>query len=253
MRSCHIAGRFRFRGVFCEESGRHSRLHCIFAGAGCEWTATTRADVFEPVSRADVRRIILSSPTKSSSLDPIPTFLLKDVIDDLLPYITKLINASLQHGHLPAAQKKAIVTPLLKKPDINTVDMVNYRAVSNLSFLSTTVERVVADQLNRYLASSGLMPPLQSAYRACHSTETALLRVMSDVFAAANQQRVTLLGLLDLSAAFDCVDHNILLLHLQRVFGLSGQVLTWLRSFLTDRTQCVAYAGVISLVVELLW
>jgi len=76
---------------------------------------------------------------------------------------------------------------------------------------------------------------------------------MSDVFAAADQQRVTLLGLLDLSTAFDCVDHNILLLRLERVFGLSGQMLTWLRSFLTDRTQCVAYAGVISLVVELLW
>jgi len=68
---------------------------------------------------------------------------------------------------------------------------------------------------------------------------------MSDVFAAADQQRVTLLGLLDLSAAFDCVDHNILLLRLERVFVLSGQVLTWLRSFLTDRSQGVAYAGVI--------
>ena len=99
--------------------------------------------------------------------------------------------------------------------------MANYRSVSNLSFLSKTVERVVADQLNRYLASGGFMPPLQSAYRACHSTETAL-RVMSDVFAAADQQRVTLLGLLDLSAAFDCVDHNILLVCLERVFGLSG-------------------------------
>jgi len=76
---------------------------------------------------------------------------------------------------------------------------------------------------------------------------------MSDVFAAADQQRVTLLGLLDLSAAFDCVDHNILLLRLERVIGLSGQVLTWLRSFLANRTRCVAYAGVISLVVELLW
>jgi len=63
-----------------------------------------------------------------------------------------------------------------------------------------------------------LMPPLQvqSAYRAYHSTETALLRVMSDVFAAADQQRVTLFGLLDLSAAFDCVDHNTLLLHASR-------------------------------------
>ena len=145
------------------------------------------------------------------------------------------------------------MTPLLKKPGMDAADMANYRPVSNLSFLSKTVERVVADQLNRYLASSGLMLPLQSAYRACHSTKAALLRVMSDEFAAADQQRVTLLGLLDLRAAFDCVDHNILLLRLERVFGLSGQVLTWLRSFLTDRTQCVAYAGIISLVVELLW
>ena len=76
---------------------------------------------------------------------------------------------------------------------------------------------------------------------------------MSDVFAAADQQHVMVLGMLNLSAAFDCFDHNILLLRLERVFGVSGQVLTWLRSFLTDRTQCVAYAGVISLVVELLW
>ena len=100
--------------------------------------------------------------------------------------------------------------------------MANYRSVSNLSFLSKTVERVVADQLNRYLASGGFMPPLQPAYQACHSTETALLRVMCDVFAAADQQRVMLLGLLDPSAAFDCVDHNILLVCLERVFGLSG-------------------------------
>ena len=63
------------------------------------------------------------------------------------------------------------------------------------------------------------------------------LRVISNIFATANPQRVTLLGLLDLSAAFDCVDHNILLLRLERVFGLSGQVLTWLWSFLTDRTM----------------
>ena len=91
--------------------------------------------------------------------------------------------------------------------------MASYRPVSKLSFLSKTIERIVAKQLNDYLVSASLLPPLQSAYRRYHSTETALLRVMSDVFAAIDQQCVTLLGLLDLSAAFDCVDHEICLLY----------------------------------------
>ena len=216
-------------------------------------SATTSMSVFQPVTEADVRRVIMKSPSKSSSLDPIPTYLLKEVVDSLLPYITALVNASLQQGRLPTSQKHAIVTPRLKKPGADTADMANYRPVSNLSFLSKTVERVVAEQLNSYLMVNGLMPPLQSAFRRHHSTETALLRVMADVFAAADQQRVTLLALLDLSAAFDCVDHDILLMRLQRSFGLSGCVIDWIRSFLADRTQRVAYAGGCSRLVCLLW
>ena len=92
--------------------------------------------------------------------------------------------------HRRSQQKKqAIVTPLLKKAGLDAADMANYRPVSNLTFLSKTVERVVAKQLNRYLVANGLLPRLQSACRRGHSTETALLRVMSDVFAAADQKR----------------------------------------------------------------
>jgi len=105
-------------------------------------------DVFQPVSEADIRRVIMASPSKSSSLDPIPTFLLREVIDVLLPFITALINASLSRGRLPVSQKQAIVTPLLKKACLDAADMANYRPVSNLTFLSKTVERVVAKQLN---------------------------------------------------------------------------------------------------------
>ena len=126
-------------------------------------SATTSMSVFQPVTEADVRRVIMKSPSKSSSLDPIPTYLLKEVVDSLLPYITALVNASLQQGHLPTSQKHAIVTPLLKKPGADTADMANYRPVSNLSFLSKTVERVIAEQLNKYLTDNGLMPSLQSA------------------------------------------------------------------------------------------
>ena len=75
----------------------------------------------------------------------------------------------------------------------------------------------------------------------------------SDIFNPADQQRVTLLALLDLSAAFDCVDHHILLQRLEGTVGLSGRVTDWIRSFLTDRTQRAVYDGRCSLLVHLLW
>ena len=91
-----------------------------------------------------------------------------------------------------------------------------------------------------------MLPHRQSAYRRHHSTETALLRVLSDIYAAADKQEVTLLGLLDLSAAFDCVDHDILLRHLRQSFGIGGTAMAWIESFLRGRTQQMAYAGSLS-------
>ena len=82
--------------------------------------------------------------------------------------------------------------------------MANFRPVSNLSFMSKVVKKAVSTQLNEYLMDQGLLPRHQAAYRKYHSTETAMLRVMSDALMAADQRRVTLIGLLDLSAAFDC-------------------------------------------------
>ena len=83
--------------------------------------------------------------------------------------------------------------------------------MSNLTFMSKIVERAAASQLNAYLSTNGLLPRHQSAYRRKHSIETAMLRVWSDILTSADVRDVTLLGLLDLSAAFDCVDHGILL------------------------------------------
>jgi len=90
------------------------------------------------------------------------------------------------------------------------------------------------------------MLPLSSAYRSHHSTKTALIKVLSDIFDAADLGKVSLLGLLDLSAAFDTVDHNILLWRLQNSFGIDGMALQWINSFLTNRTQAVAFRGVTS-------
>ena len=113
--------------------------------------------------------------------------------------------------------------------------MSNYRPVSNLSFMSKVVERVVTEQLNEYLLTNDLMSRYQSAYRKNHSTKTALLRVWCDMLNAADTRQVTLLGLLDLSAEFDCVDHELLLQRLEHGFGLADVVLRWIHSFLSDR------------------
>ena len=134
-------------------------------------------------------------------------------------------------GRLPPSQKHAVVTPLQKKPGLDADDLKNYRPVSNLTFTSKLVERAVALRLTSYLNAHGLMPQLQSAYRRHHSTETALLKVLSGIYAAIDRQQVTLLGLIDLSAAFDCVDHNILLRRLHDKFGSAGPHLTGLRRF----------------------
>ena len=105
--------------------------------------------------------------------------------------------------------------------------------------------------MNRHLNANGLLPEAQSAYRSQHSTETAVPKILSDAYAAADIKHVTLLCLLDLSAAFDTVDHDILLGRLQHTFGLCGPVLNWFRSYLTGRTQSVMFNGELSAVMQI--
>jgi len=99
----------------------------------------------------------------------------------------------------------AIITPVVKKPKLDPEEPQNYRPISNLTFISKVIERIVANQLKAHLADNDLMPSVQSAHRQRHSTETAVLKVISDIIDAADTQKVTLLGLLDMSAAFDTV------------------------------------------------
>ena len=124
--------------------------------------------------------------------------------------------------------------------------MANYRPVSNVSFASKLAELAVAIRLHSYLSSNNMLPSCQSVYRKHYSTEMAMLRVWTDIMMAADQRQVTLLALLGMSAAFDCVDHDLLLQRLHTVFGLSNAPLEWIRSFLSDRTYQLAYGGDLS-------
>ena len=116
----------------------------------------------------------------------------------------------------------------------NIWEMTNLRPVSNLQFFSKLTERAVCDQTAEHVSRSGLCPLLQSAYRAGHSTETALLKVQNDILLAMDRQHV--LVLLDLSAAFDTVDHRVLLRRLEVTYGIAGTALQWFRSYVTGRT-----------------
>ena len=129
---------------------------------------------FNNLSEDEVTQLIHKVPSKSSELDPLPTHLLKQCLAELTPVITRSINASLSNAVVPTDFKKAVVTPLLKKPNLDLI-LKNYRPVSNLSFLSKLTERAVRLQMHKHLIRNDLFDHLQSAYRPNHSTETALI------------------------------------------------------------------------------
>jgi hypothetical protein len=217
----------------------------VFPGDGC----TSTFDKFLPLDTGYIERLVREAPNKNCALDPVPTWLVKQYAKDLSPFLVALFNQSMRNGTFPTGQKAAIVVPVLKKSTLDPLDMSNYRPISNLSFVSKLLERCVNDQLNGHLRANGLLPDEQSAYRRHHSTETAVLKVLSDAYAAADDKEVTLLCLLDLSAAFDTVDHGILLERLRHTYGLRGPVVDWFQSYLSDRTQSVSYNGQVSAVV----
>ncbi|XP_060775062.1 tubulin beta-1 chain isoform X1 [Neoarius graeffei] len=175
----------------------------------------------------------LSSST--SELDTLPTNFFKSVhliITDVL----QIINTSLETGVVPVSLKKAVVKPLLKKINLDPSVLNNYRPISNLPFIGKILEKIVFNQLTAFLISNSRFDNFQSGFRANHSTETALIKVINDIRLNTDAGKTSVLVLLDPSAAFDTVDHNILLYRLEHWVGLTGKVINWLNSYLKDRS-----------------
>ena len=128
----------------------------------------------------------------------------------LLLVLTNIINLLLESVTFADDWKCALVNPLLKKVSLDLLYK-NYRPVSNLQCVSKLTERAVSNQTHNHIIANAIYLVLQSSYRQPHSTETALLKVMNDILVKMNSQHVTLLVLLDLSAAFDTVDQQVLL------------------------------------------
>ena len=200
---------------------------------------------FSLITPEELRKIIRRSLSKSCALDPMQTSLLMEHADVLLPATTNVVNLSLTSGVIPAQLKVVHVTLLLKKPSLNPEDLKNFMPVSNLHFPSKIVTKVVAGQPSKHLRENALHEPCQSEYRTSHSTETVLLRIQSDVLLALDWKESAFLVLLDLSLAFDTIDHVLPLETLETRFGISGQAsaLSWLRSYHTDRFQTARIDG----------
>ena len=210
----------------------------VFSDIHTEFTGTP-FETFPTITEEEVRDIIHKSPTKHCALDPIPTWLLKKCEDQLAPVLTLITNTSLSCVEFSDELKQAFVTPLLKKAILDSEILKNYRPVSNLSFLSKLIERIVCVKLVDHLKANKLYEVFQSAYRQLHSTESALLRVQNDILQAIDTHGGAILVLLDLSAAFDTIDHTKLLHVLDTQFGVRGEVLQWFRSYLENRSQTV--------------
>ena len=199
---------------------------------------------FSTITQDDVQKIIKSASITSCTLDPLPAELLKTCLPELLPTITQIVNASLTTGVVPSSLKHAVIRPLLKKAGLDSDVFANYRPISNLPFLGKIIERVAVSQLQSYLSDNHLHSSMQSAYRQHHSTETAILRVQNDVLSALDQRQEAILVLLDFSAAFDTIDHDVLLKRLSQRYGITGTALDWIASYMSHRTQSVLIDGV---------
>ncbi len=188
---------------------------------------------FSTIGEEELYKLVKSSKPTICMLDPIPSKLLKEVLPEVIDPLLAIINLSLSLGYVPKNFKLAVIKPLIKKPQLDPKDLANYRPISNLPFLSKILEKVVSSQLYSFLEKNDICEDFQSGFGPSHSTETALIRVTNDLLLSSDRGCISLLVLLDLSAAFDTIDHNILLNRLENFVGISGSALASNRTYLT--------------------
>lgn len=203
----------------------------------------------ETVSHSEVHEIIFHLKRSFCPSDTISLRILKFGFDIVSPNILLIINSSLYNGIVPLCLKQAIIDPILKKGNLDGYDLSNYRAISKHSILSKILEKVVLRQLSTFLTKNNILDIFQSGFRCRHSTESALLWVVNDLLLISNAGNHAALILLDLSAAFDTIDHSILLNPLKHFVGIQGTVYTWFASYLKQRSftvkvgNCFSYSA----------
>ena len=181
---------------------------------------------FRLVTEADVLRYMRETKKTCCSLDPINVSKFGEAYESAAPAVGAIINSSFDEGHIMASEKCGLIRPYLKKIGLDVNDLSNYRPVTNLTHLSKIIGQVEV----------GVVPRYQSAYRKLHSTETALCKIHDVLVSSTCHGKASLL-VLDLSAAFDTVGHQLLLSDFSDC-GVEGTVLSLLESYLENKEVC---------------
>ena len=174
------------------------------------------------------------NPKKATGPDDIPPKLVKLGSPVLAPIITKVINYGITTSNFPSSLKMANVSPVYKKND--NMSKGNYRPVSVLPTISKIFESILADQLSIFLET--VYNPFTAAFRKQHSCQSVLIKIIEDWKQALDQNKYVGAVLMDLSKAFDCLPHNLLLAKL-KAYGLTDHSINLLRNYLSNRRQRV--------------
>ena len=214
--------------------------------SGCE------LDHFVPTSCSELESIIRDHGVKTGPGDPFPPCLIKKHLSVLLPHFVNLVNLSLSDVSCDGI-KEAHVVPILKSLQLDADEFKSYRPVSLLSFVSKLVERVVHKRINDHLSENNLSCPTQYGYKKDHSCETLLVKLMDDIMIGVDNKSGVVVLIVDLSAAFDTVDHDVLIKILRSKYHISGNALAWIKSFLSGRSQSVKIGDSLSGTLSVLY
>ena len=191
--------------------------------------------VFKPETELSIKKLIDKiRKDVATGADDIGAKLLKDAKDVISPILAEIINLGYQTSTFPDCMKKATIRALHKKDDPDKIS--NYRPISILSTLSKVFERTATDQFVEHLEKNNLLSKHQHAYRKGHSTSTCLVEVTNYLYKLVDQKKYVAIISLDLSKAFDSINHTLMLNKLA-LLNLSQQTLQWIKSYLTNRKQ----------------
>ena len=194
-------------------------------------------DQFKPISLSKLLDVVQKPRPTISPSDSIPPRIFN--FNSVGSLILLLFHACFSSACFPSSFKHAIVQPLIKKPSLDPSILANFRPISKLPFLSKVLEKVMATQLLSFLEKNYILEKFQSGFRPRHRTESALLRLFNDLILTVDSRCAAIMVTLDLTAAFDMVDHRTLLSHLEQYVGIQGAALMLLQSYPTDRSFSV--------------